>query len=55
MSLKRIAIAVGTLVGALVIWVWTDLADPTRYDLREFDGHEVARLESFYTQIRNHS
>lgn len=31
---------------ALALWVVRDLTDRTRHDLRNFDGHEVARLET---------
>ena len=54
---KRILAAVAIAVIGLVIWMLGDLADSTRHDLRKFDGHEVARLEtamwrSYYSHER---
>jgi hypothetical protein len=43
---KKITIAVAVLLLGLAVWVWFDLGDNSRYDLRKFDGHEVARLET---------
>jgi hypothetical protein len=33
-------------MASLVLWVTIDLASRSRHDLRDFDGHEVARLET---------
>jgi hypothetical protein len=43
---RRALSAVAILLGALALWVAWDLADPRRHDLREFDGHQVGRLET---------
>ena len=34
------------VVAALGVWIARDLTDRGRYDLRRFDGHEVAKLET---------
>jgi len=33
-------------VAALVLWVVMDVADSSQHDLRDFDGHDVGRLET---------
>jgi len=44
--MRRALLAAAVLAGALVLWIAYDLARSRTHDLREFDGHEVARLET---------
>jgi hypothetical protein len=43
---RRLLIAASILAALLVLWAVIDLAGSSKHDLREFDGHEVARLET---------
>jgi hypothetical protein len=43
---RRVLLTAAFLAGALALWVGYDLTDWRRHDLREFDGHEVGRLET---------
>ena len=43
---RRVLPATALLLGALALWIAWDLADSRRHDLREFDGHQVGRLET---------
>ena len=42
----RASLAAAFLAGALVLWIAFDLARSGAHDLRDFDGHQVARLET---------
>jgi len=42
----RVALAVALIAGVLACWIAIDLADSIRHDLRDFDGHVVARIET---------
>ncbi len=42
----RVRIAIGIGVALLAGWVAIDAAAPVRHDLRDFDAHEVGRLET---------
>ena len=42
----RAALVLGIVACALAFWIVIDMTDPRRHDLRDFDGHEVGRLET---------
>ena len=43
---RRILLGVLAVVGVLGVWIAVDLNDHSRHTLRDFDPHEVARLET---------
>src|SRR5438105_5087960 len=43
---RRWLMVCAAAVASVVLWVTIDLANRSRHDLRNFDGHEVARLET---------
>jgi hypothetical protein len=54
---KRILATLAIVLGGMLVWVSIDLSDRSRHDLHQFDGHEVARLEtamwrSYYSHER---
>jgi hypothetical protein len=44
--LTRVLAALALLAAGMTLWVVHDLAYPSLHDLRDFDGHEIARLET---------
>jgi hypothetical protein len=44
--MRRILIGFTVVVAVLGLWIATDLLDRSRHSLRDFDPHEVARLET---------
>jgi hypothetical protein len=44
--MRRVLKVLGIVLATLAIWIGVDLADSSRHDLRQFDGHEVGRLEN---------
>ena len=46
MKLRRWLRWLGIAVLLLCAWIAWDLVDPRTHDAREFDGHEVARIET---------
>jgi len=44
--LRRVFLATGLVAVVLALWIAVDFANRSTHDLRQFDAHEVARLET---------